>query len=190
MATLDNPINPQNIVNRYSDYVTAVANAQIAWGTNAKPFEEMDVAFFGGTNAGRAIGITGTSIGEVDTVITALNIYNTLVTETALYTNIRNLRATLNVEGGGGNTGSRGTPGIIIDTTGIAHMGDSYRQSIGTPDASNVSSGNEVTSANLQQFFTNLATSYNTARETLTSIQTNVCHASCHSSCHSSRGRR
>lgn len=190
MATLNNPINAQNIVDRYSDYVTAVANANIAWGTNAKPFEEMDVNQFGGSTGGRAIGITGNSIGEVGTVLTALNIYNTLVTETAAYTNIRNLRATLNVEGGGGNTGSRPTPGIVIDTTGIAHMNADYRQSIGTPNASNVSSGEEATIANLQQFFTNLAASYNTARETLTTVQTNVCHASCHSSCHGSRGRR
>jgi hypothetical protein len=190
MATLDNPINPQNIANRYSDYVTAVANAGITWGNNAKPFEEMDVNQFGGDTSGRAISITGNSIGEVGTVITAINIYNTLVTETATYTNIRNLRAILNVEGGGGNTGSRPNPGVIYDGTAVAHMNADYRQSIGTPDASNVSSGDEVTSANLQQFFTNLATSYNTARGTTTTVQTNVCHASCHSSCHGSRGRR
>jgi hypothetical protein len=193
MATLDNPINPQNIVNRYSDFVTATANAGISWGNNAMPFAEMDVNQFGGDTGGRAIGITGNSIAEVGTVITATNIFDTLVNETALYTNIRNLRAILNVEGGGGNTGSRPNAGVIYDGTAVAYLNTDYRQpppTMGIPLRSGVTAGEEINSANLETVFTDLRTNYNLMRANTQTIQTNVCHASCHSSCHGSRGRR
>lgn len=191
MASLDNPINPQNIVDRYADWVTATVNSGISWGTNAYPFGEWDKgAEFGGTTGGRGIGIGGSSIASIGTDITAANIYNVLVAETASYTNIRYLRALLFVDGGGGNTGSRPTPGYIYDGTAVAHMNANYRQGIGTPSASNVSAGNDVTSSGLETFFSNLRDAYNSARVNTVTLQTNVCHASCHSSCHSSRGRR
>jgi hypothetical protein len=190
MASLNNPINSQNIVDRFADYVTATANSGISWGTNAYPFGEFDGNQFGGSTGGRGIGVDGNSIGAVGTTITAANIYNTLVNETATYTNIRNLRALLFVDGGGGNTGSRPSPGYVYDSTAVAHMNTGYRQGIGSPSASDVSAGNSSTSAGLEQFFNNLRDSYNSARGNTTTIQVNVCHASCHSSCHSSRGRR
>ncbi len=190
MATLNNPINPQNIVDRFADYVVATGNAGIVWGTDAIPFGEMDVSFFGGTTSGKPIGISGSNINAVGDIITASNIYNTLVTETAAFSNIRNLRALLFVEGDGGNTGSRPTPGYVYDNTQVAYLNSSYLQSVGSPDASGVSSGNTATSSGLETFFANLQSAYNTARATTQTIQINVCHASCHSSCHSSRGRR
>ena len=188
MATLDSPITPQNIVDRFADYVVATGNTSITWGTNIAPFAEFDVAQFAGANTGRDISINGTTITADP--ITALNIYNTLVAETASYTNIRNLNAILNVEGGGGNTGSRGTAGVIFNETAVSHMNISFRQDIGAPAVSNVLANSEITSAGLETFFDTLRTAYNTARGTTTTIQVNVCHASCHSSCHSSRGRR
>ena len=188
MATLDSPITPQNIVDRFADYVVATGNTSITWGTNAMPFAEFDVAQFAGDTAGRGISINGTTITADP--ITALNIYNTLVAETASYTNIRNLNAILNVEGAGGNTGSRATAGVIFNQTAVSHLKISFRQDIGAPNASNVLANSEITSAGLETFFDTLRTAYNTARGTTTAIQVNVCHASCHSSCHSSRGRR
>jgi hypothetical protein len=101
-----------------------------------------------------------------------------------------NLRALLFVGGGGGNTGSRPTPGYIYDATAIAYMNTSYLQSIGSPDNAGIVAGNPVTASGLESFFTNLTSSYNAARATTATVQINVCHASCHSSCHSSRGRR
>ena len=47
MATLTNPINAQNIVDRFADYVTATADSGISWGTNALPFSEFNSANFG-----------------------------------------------------------------------------------------------------------------------------------------------
>jgi len=188
MATLTNPIRTQNIVDRFADYVTATSATSIVWGTNAKPFAEMPDSTFGGTTSGRAIGINGGSIGSG--VITAANIYNTLVNETAAYTSIRNLRAILFVDGGGGNTGSRTTPGIIYDQTAVAYLNTSYLQSVGTPSNAGVASGNVASAGNLESFFNNLRTSYNTARSSTATVQVNVCHASCHSSCHGSRSRR
>lgn len=188
MATLDSPITPQNIVDRFADYVTATANSGISWGTNNPPFVEFDVAQFAGATPGRSISISGTAITADP--ITALNIYNTLVAETASYTNIRSLNAILNVEGGGGNTGSRGAAGVIFNDTAMSHMNISFRQDIGAPAASDVLADSQITSAGLETFFDTLRTAYNNARGTSTTIQVNVCHASCHSSCHSSRGRR
>jgi hypothetical protein len=203
MATLNNPINPQNIVDRFADYVVATANSGIAWGTNAYPFAEWGGGLdgidglpyagyateFGGTTAGKAIGITGANIDAVGNVVNAANIYNTLLTETAAYTNIRNLRAILFVGGAGGNNGTRGTPGAVFDTTAPAYFNAAYLQTIGA-GASDVVSGSTATVAGLETFFDNLRASYNSARSNTVTLQVNVCHASCHFSCHDSRGRR
>jgi hypothetical protein len=188
MATLTSPVRTQNIVDRFADYVTATADSGISWGTNAYPFGEFDGNNFGGTTSGRPIGISGGNIGSG--VITASNIYNTLVNETAAYTSIRNLRAILFVDGGGGNTGSRPTPGVIYDQTAVAYMNGSYLQSIGTPANNGVASGNVASATNLESFFNTLRSTYNSARGSTVTIQVNVCHASCHSSCHGSRSRR
>ena len=190
MTTLTNPVAPQNIVDRFADFVTSTANSGISWGTNAYPFAEFDSSKFGGTTSGTTITATGSSIGSSGGVITAVNIVNALLTETALYTNIRNLRAILNVTGGGGNNGSRPTPGFIYDQTAVAFMNTSYRQTLNAVSNSNVSSGNTISSSNLETFFTNLQTEYNSQKNNTTTVQIDVCHASCHSSCHSSRSRR
>jgi len=190
MTTLTNPVTPQNIVDRFADFVTSTANSGISWGTNVYPFAEFDGAQFGGTISGTTITATGSSIGSSGGVITAVNIVNALLTETALYTNIRNLRALLNVTGAEGNTGSRPTPGIIYDQTAVAFMNTTYRQTLNTVATSNVSSSNTISSSNLETFFTNLQTEYNSQRNNTTTVQIDVCHASCHSSCHSSRSRR
>jgi hypothetical protein len=181
MATLTNNINPQNIVDRFADYVTATASAGISWGTNAKPFTQFDAANFGGPTTGRPIGITGTTISPVGGTITAAAIYNALVNETAQYTSIRSLRAILHLTGSGNQ----------FDQTAVAYMNmASYGQSIGSPANAGVSAGSTITSSNLESFFNNLRSSYNTARAATTTITVTVCHTSCHSSCHGSRGRR
>lgn len=190
MVTLTNPVTPQNIVDRFADFVTSTANSSIVWGTNNKPFSEMPDSTFDGTTSGTTITATGNSIGVTGNTITASNIVNALLTETALYTNIRNLRALLNVTGGGGNTGNYGSPGIIFDATNKANLNTSYRQTLNTVDVSNVSTGNIITLSNLETFFTNLQTEYSTQAANTQTIQVDVCHASCHSSCHSNRGRR
>ncbi len=193
MAELTNPINKQNVVNRFADYVQATANSGIYWGTNAYPFPEFSAyaGIFGGPTTGKAIQITGDSIGtNANNEITAQNIYDTLIAETNRYTKIRNMRAILSVGGGGGNTGTRPTPGNVFDQTHPAHMSDSYLQTV-TAGVDNVSSGNVATAAGLEAMFTNMRASYNSARGVSAGTWTvSVCHASCHSSCHGSRSRR
>lgn len=211
MATLNNPVNPQNIVDRFADYVTATANASIVWGTNANPtmdtspvsgvtavVEVIPDSVMGGTTSGRAIGITGTSIAAVGTTITAANIYNTLVAETNACTRIKNMRARGRVTGGGGNTGTRlrntSNTGVayreLLNTVNKTYMNSTYDSAIGSPANGGVASGQTISVANLQTFFTTLRTSYTTKRDATSEYITSVCHASCHSSCHSSRGRR
>lgn len=191
MASLTEPVNKQNIVDRFSDYVVATANSGISWGTNAYPFGEWDKGGeFGGGNGGKGIEINGDSIGTNGaSEITADNIFNTLRDETYRYTRIRNLRALLYVDGGGGNTGSRPNAGYVYDGTAVAHFNNNYLQGI-SPGRSDVSGSNTITSSGLESLFDTLRSTYNSTRGNTVQLQTNVCHASCHSSCHSSRGRR
>lgn len=195
MATLTNPVSRQNIVDRFSDYVTATANAGIVWGTNALPTHTDGTVVtlsgnFGGTTSGRAISINGDTLGASGSIITAITIYNSLLTDTNRYTRIRKLRARLNVTGTGGNTGTRPTAGIIYDQTAVAHMNDTYLQAIASVNNAGVASGQVIDDTNLETLFSNLRTEYNTKRDTTVTLTRDVCHASCHSSCHGSRGRR
>jgi hypothetical protein len=181
MATLTNNINPQNIVDRFADYVTATASAGISWGTNAKPFADFPAGYLGGTTAGRPIGITGATISPTGGTITASAIYSTLVNETAQYTSIRRLRAILHLTGSGDQ----------FDQTAVAYLSyGAFGLSIGSPANAGVSAGSTITSSGLESLFNNLRSSYSTARADTVTLTITICHTSCHSSCHGARGRR
>lgn len=181
-------ITKQSIVDRFKAYVTNTANAGIVRGTNSKPFTEMPNSRYGGTTAGDSINITGASISG-DT-ITAATIRSVLETEAALYTNIRNQRAILNVTGPGGNTGSRPTAGVVSDSTNVAHLDTGNRASLGSISSTGVITGDTIDDATLETYFGRIAAAYNAVRGSTITDQIDVCHASCHSSCHGSRGRR
>lgn len=187
MAIID-PVSKQGIVDRFKELVTDVANSSIVWGTNSKPFTEMPDANYGGQTGGQEIVATGSSI--TGTIITADTIRTILETEAALYTNIRQQRAILFVTGGGGNTGSRPTPGIVFDQTEVAHLDTGNRDALGTISSTAVESGDIINDTNLENYFGRIAEAYNTVRTTTITDQIDVCHASCHSSCHGSRSRR
>lgn len=189
MATLTSPIEEQNIVNRFADYVPPAANTSISYGTNSVPFSEFSTSYFGGSTGGRAIGISGGSIKNNGELIDASGIQDNLENEVYNYSSIRNLRALLNVTGGGGNTGSRPSPGVITDVSGIAYLNTSYRQGL-QARAVNLQTGQLIDDSVLEQKFNDLRNQYNAARGNTATITINVCHASCHSSCHGSRGRR
>jgi len=183
-------ITPQNLVDYYKEFVVDVANANIAWGTNNEPFSEFDENNFGGTTAGRAINITGANVGSAGNLIDASDIYDAVIAETAQYLRIRNLRAILFVDGGGGNTGSRPTPGVIFDETRKAYLSTSYVLPPGTISTGTVTTGNDITATSLENLFNACRADFERVLTTTVTIQVNVCHASCHSSCHGSRGRR
>lgn len=187
MVSITNPVNAQNIVNRFADYVVATGNSGISWGTNAVPFGEMPWIWGGDTN-GKGIGINGDWIRT--SPIIASTIYNVLYNETYAYTRMRRLRALLFVAGGGGNTGSRPTPGYIYDGTAKANLNGNYFVGIGGVGAPGIGAGTVINAGNLENLFNNLRASYNAAAAQTVTYQVDVCHASCHSSCHSSRGRR
>ena len=189
MATLTSPVEEQNIVNRFADYVPPAANTGISYHTGSVPFSEMATSYFGGGSGGRALGISGANIKNNGELIDASGIQDTLEAETFNYTAIRNLRAILNVTGPGGNTGTRPTAGVITDVSGIAYLNTSYRQTLGARSV-NLQTGQLIDDSELEQKFADLRTKYNSARSNTQTIQIDVCHASCHSSCHSSRGRR
>lgn len=178
---LNNPINSADLLREWGTFVSDVANSGIVWGTNNKPFSEMPTSTFGGTTSGPSVSITGDNIGQIETVIQAEPIVNSLIAETRLFTNVKNLRARLEIIG---NVG-----GITFDQTRKAHMNTSYRTSPSINNT-NIFTGQRITDAGLTQFFTNCRTAYTNARDNATTITIQICHASCHSSCHSSRGRR
>ena len=190
MATLTNPISPQNIVDRFADYVVATANSGIIYHTTNKPFPEFDVGLLG-PDSGLTIAITGSNIvpaAPPNNIITASTIYNTLLAETNRYTRIRTLNATLTITEGAGNKTREPNSGVNV--TRIAHLSASYVLNVGSPANGGVASQSVASTSSLETFFTNLRTAYNTARSTVQVINVNVCHGSCHSSCHTSRGRR
>jgi len=187
MAELSGNINPQNIVDRYVDFVHATATGNLTWNKETLPFPEFDSNYF--LSGNRAVNINGSNVDTVGNLVTPNNIYNTLLTETATYTNLRNLRALLFVDGGGGNTGSRPDPGFIYEATAKAHFTTDYRQALDAV-TQGIAAGQTVTVTGLEELFGRLRTAYSDKSVNTVTVQVNVCHASCHSSCHSSRGRR
>jgi hypothetical protein len=191
MATLNNPINAQNIVDRFADYVQATANAGIVWYNNgpgavSEPFPEFNEALLGGSG-GKAIEVSGTNLGGTGSTISTNLIYSTLREETNRYTRIRNLRARRLITTGPGN---RTRPDSDArDTTNVAHLTSAYQGDVGSVAFGGVF-GSTISASGLETFFDNLRTSYNTIRGTSVQIDVSLCHNSCHGSCHGSRGRR
>jgi len=188
---LTNNISRQNIVNRFADYVRGAANSGISWGTNAYPFNEFSAlaGVFGGTTAGKPIEINGNNLGAANTIANAQTVYNVLIDETFRYTRIRLMQAVLFVGGGGGNTGSRPTPGVVYNQTAVAHMNSSFQQSV-SASRFDVFAGNVMRRVGTAQMFDSMRANYNVRRGQSSYQQVNVCHASCHFNCHNSRSRR
>ena len=212
MASLNNPVNLQNIIDRFADYVVATANSGIVWGLDNKPFSEMDDYYFGGFTYGKSISIQGQ--GYQGTKI-ASNIYEGVLLETFRYSNIRNMRAILEVtfsddpasEGWGGNYKPEGFVnyalpytdpyplepyGVVFDQTQKAHLSGAYTYSTdsGRLARGQISPGNRITKAGLEDLFDRARSLYYDFLDDTVQVTITVCHSSCHYSCHSSRSRR
>jgi hypothetical protein len=201
MASLTNPVTLQNIFDRFGDYVVATANSGISWGTNAIPFPELSAAYFGGTTSGKDTSLTGA--GARGTIVNAATIYNGVLSETFRYSNIRNMRAILNVTVTGEapwnvSAGPRTPGGIIFDQTRKAHLNTGYiygtdpnRLARGQPIAGNtITRGSASDGTGLEDLFNRARNLYYDFADDTETVLVNVCHASCHASCHSSRSRR
>ena len=188
MATLTSPINQQNIIDRFADFVPSSANSGIVWGQYTIPFSGFPVSYFGGTvAAGRSMGLSDGSFGL--NPISAATINTAIEQETAAYTSIRNLNATRTVTGPGGNTGSYPNPGQIFNQTAKAYLNSSYVQTLSAAGVT-LTAGSQISVAGLEAKFADLQTRFNNLVSNTVSININICHASCHTSCHSARGRR
>jgi len=195
MVTLTNPINKQNIVDRFNDYVRATANTGIVWGTGANPFPEWDKPeLWGGSTSGKVSEISGANLNT--TQVTADTIYNVLIAETRRYGRIRVITAQLFVTGTGrtvstGNaTGTRPTPGTVFDETKVSHLTSAYDQT-GDVNRGTVVKDAKIFASELEALFGRMRDGYNILRaNSAGTFVTSVCHASCHSNCHGSRGRR
>jgi len=185
MATLTNPIRKQNIVDRFEDFVVTHNNGQILWATNNKPFNDMPAGNYGGTTAGRSIGITGTSIAG--STIDSSELIATLEGEAFEYTRIRKQRARLLMQTSG--TGEA-NPRVDFDQTQVAHLLDANRVALDGIDASAVEPDDLVSVAGIEAYLGDLQREMNEKRDIVVDTPVTVCHSSCHSNCHGSRGRR
>jgi len=194
MAFLSDPIKQQDIIDRFGDYVVALANFGISWGIGNKPFPEMPDSYFGGTKAGKPTSLS--SAGSSGTLINAATIYNAVLSETMRYTNIRNMRALLYVTTTDVPTGqvyqAPTGGGYIFDQTAKTHFNAAYIYGVnpgflarGQPVA-----GSIITRAGLEDLFDRARTLYQAFAANTEPVQIDVCHASCHYSCHNSRSRR
>jgi hypothetical protein len=203
MASLNNPVNLQNIIDRFADYVVAAANSGIVWGFDNKPFPEMDGYYFGGFTNGKSISIQGQ--GYQGTKIYS-NIYEGVLLETFRYSNIRNMRALLYVtfsddpasEGWGGNI--KPPPGgydlalpydvpyppraggYIFDQTAKAHLSTSFTYSTdsGRLARGQISPGNRITRTGLEDLFDRARSLYYDFQDDTVEVTITVCHSSCH----------
>jgi hypothetical protein len=193
MASLNNPVKLQNMIDRFADYVVAAANSGIVWGLDNKPFPEMDDYYFGGFTSGKSISIQGQ--GYQGTKIDANGIYIGLILETFRYSNIRNMRALLYVTSTDEQTGQyyqAPVGGYVFDQTAKAHFSGAYTYGVdynrlarGQPVA-----GNRITAAGLEDLFNRARSLYYEFLNDTTEVTIFVCHSSCHYSCHNSRSRR
>jgi hypothetical protein len=197
VATLTNPINAQNIIDRFEDYVRATANSGISWyngpSSVSKPFPEFPDALLGPL-PGQSRSISGA--GFPGTPIIASTIYNVLIAETNRYTQIRLVRAMLNIQPQSPSTNKTREATESIDVTAVAHCVGFGSQSIATLGSYEIlrdkliKAGGKPDRNSLEDFFFDLRAAYVTARNIPAPVSVNVCHSSCHSSCHGSRGRR
>jgi hypothetical protein len=194
MASLNNPVNLQNIIDRFADYVVVAANSGIAWGLDNKPFPEMDDYYFGGFTSGKSISIQGQ--GYQGTKIDASGIYIGLILETFRYSNIRNARVLLYVTSTDEQTGEYYEApvggGYVFDQTAKAHLSTNYTYGVDYNRLARGAAvaGNRITAAGLEDLFNRARSLYYEFLIEAAEITIFVCHASCHYSCHSSRTRR
>lgn len=181
-------IMAQNIVDTFNEYVLTTVNDGIVWGQDNPPMYGSTLVVptsqFGGSSSGTDPVYTGYDLLPADgsDKIVATNIYNTLVIQTRLYTQIRKLRAQLIL------TGS--PQSVLFDQTEKAFMADAFRQTFTTPQPSGLARGKTITAVTLESFFTTLQAGYTAKANNTYFYQSSVCHTSCHASCHSSRIRR
>lgn len=193
-------ITKSDVASRYATLVTNWINAQVVWGSNNKPFGEFvlpEGTDWGGTTSGIPLSTLTLAAYNADSnVVTADDIFNLFIDETSNYTNLRYVMATLFVEGGGGNTGTRSTPGVIFNEMRLAHLDSGYKLasiediSVDENDRT-IFPESIISETDLEDQFRNFRDRWTAAASAdMLDVYISVCHASCHSSCHGSRGRR
>lgn len=205
MASLTNPVNAINIVDRFIDYVRSTARTGVTWGTNDLPVYAPGTAYaktvipssaMGGPNNGDPAPNIFIVDAVPGSVINAFNIFNYLNFFTFEYCIIRNVRALLTVTGAGGNIGSMPVAGDVFDVTRVAYFSTRGIQAglsvnYVTPVSGGVAANQVISAAEMEAFLNRCRAAYNNfARNQTYLYNPIICHASCHSSCHFARGRR
>jgi len=206
MAALSDPVNANNVISRFFDYVRATAQSGVTWGSNYLPtyqpgygyadVQVIQAASMGGPNYGDPGINTFINNAYPGQVINAYNIYNYLNYFTYEYCYIRSVRAVLTVTGDGGDQGTLPTPGNVYDATAVAYLNfrntqAGYVSDYAAPAQGTVAAGEKITAFSMEDFLSRCRTAYNNFARNQTYLWNPIiCHASCHTSCHASRGRR
>jgi hypothetical protein len=218
MASLNNPVNLQNIIDRFADYVVVAANSGIVWGLDNKPFPEMPDYYFGGFTSGKSISIQGQGYQGYRINASGSNaIYDGILLETFRYSNIRNMRALLFMTTTYEQTGQFPEepdpfdPDIVLQVSDIsafnvitsgAYIYDQTAKAhlnvfnyLYSPDSNRLArgqivAGNRITRAGLEDLFDRARSLYYDFLDDTVTVVITVCHGSCHYSCHNSRSRR
>jgi hypothetical protein len=178
-------INADNIFATFEEYVGLQVRDGIVWGTNNQPTYDttiiVDSGYFGGGTDGPDPTYYGGDLTPVDNRIVASGIYSVLLNQTRLYTSVRNLRAWLVKSSYTGDY-------TLYDQTNKAYMSDTYRQTLTTPQPTNLKRDKIINATTLESYFTTLQSVWSTKKNNTYTVQKVVCHVNCHASCHSSGG--
>lgn len=179
MASIQNPVNRQNVIDRFRDWVTNYVNSGIVWGSNNWPHGYVDLSgYFGGTTGGLADNLSTGNFPS--TRVTAAEVYIALEDVTFQMTRMRYGR--FRVVRSGDNA-------VLFDSTNYTHFNANYRGGLAII-RNRPAGGNRISVGAIEDYFYSLRQSFENIRNSVVFVENVVCHSSCHVSCHASRGRR
>lgn len=176
-----NPIQRQNLIDRFRDWVTFYANSGIVWGTNAPPNNFIDwnaTGRLGGDTNGPSDEVNASQIPTNPS--TASEVVSSLEAGAAKVTNVRRVRSRIVRDGDGA---------LLFDETNLTHLNTGYRTGLSIIRNRPAAGVIKAIGTN-EDYFSSLRQSFEQARDNVVTFEDTVCHASCHGSCHGSRGRR
>ena len=118
------------------------------------------------------------NVGSPNTLVSAINIYNNLVSLTTVLTRvgtfsyIRTYQVNSSIQ-------------TQYSLSGKALFNTSYIKSLPAVPSDTIAKGKVINSADINTLFANLLAAWNTAAKHHNTVSTNLCHTNCHSNCHS-----
>ena len=193
MTTAGTNITKANIVASFKT-MRDTYNTDIVWHSEDSPFTPTQENTYDGVVNDRDNPASGTSSGFATGSIED-DIADANVTASTIVTQFRNYASSLSrirkarlikYYSSTFPADARAESSVTSDVTQIASLDEKYATSMDDVEISNVSSGENISASNLDQFIDNLSAAINEARNATLTFKEYYCHSSCHSSCHGS----